>query len=162
MKILLYPWFHPALWPSTLTRARQGENNRNMTCSLWAEAWTWTAEVKYTLRNVAFTLRLESPKETVQRLHRMGSWGGVSTGSVLKGKLNIHCFLWVQKIIISHEVCSYIPQCNRDLVPTCILTLSSMVRIRQFVEYAVRHRLYSLSHSHSLSQRQEGLCRVSV
>lgn len=66
-KILLYPWFHPALRPSILTRERQGDKNKNMAYSLLAEAWTWTAEVKYTLRNVAFTLMLESPKETVQR-----------------------------------------------------------------------------------------------
>lgn len=162
-KILLYPWFHPALWPSTLTRERQGEKNRYITYSLWAEAWTWTAEVKYTLRSVGFTLMLENPKETVQRCDCTG-WGDRGSFHRLcsQGR-NEHPLLFVTSENNHFPWSLFIyPQCYRYFVPTCILTLSSMVRIHQFVEYAVRHRLYSFSHSPSLSQRQEGLCRVSV
>lgn len=161
MKILQYPWFHPALWPSTCTRARQGENNRNMT--LWAGAWNLDSRGEIYLQECSFYF-LESPKETVQRCDCTGWGDGGEFPQALFSRVNwtSTAFCEFRKFFISHEVCSYIPRCNRYLVPTCILTLSSMVRIRQFVEYAVRHRLYSLSHSHSLSQRQEGLCRVSV
>lgn len=97
-----YPWFLPAFWPSTITRERQGETNRKMTYSLWAEAWARTAEVKYTLRDAASTLRLESPKERQCRgmIAQDGVGGACPQLCSQRQTEQIRCFLWVWKKII--------------------------------------------------------------
>lgn len=93
----------------------------------------------------------ESQGETVQRYDCTG-WEGSSPSSIPKGKLNIRYFLWIQKTIISHKVCSDLPPCNRYLAPTCIFTLSSMARRHRFVQCAVRHRLCSWPQTQSLPE----------
>lgn len=164
-KILLYPWFHPVLWSSIPTRERQGEKNRNMTYSLYS-CWSMNLDSRggIYLKECCFYFDAgESQRDSAEMwLNRMGWRGEVSTPSFSRVNWTSTAFREFGKIIISHDFRSYTPQCNRYLVPACILTLGSMVRIPQFVEYAVRHGLYFLSHSRSLSQSQEGLCACSV
>lgn len=77
--------------------------------------------MKYTLRDAASTLRLESPKERQCRgMIAQDGGGRPAPSSVPKGKLNKSAAFceFGKKIFISHKVCSDLPPCNRYLVPT--------------------------------------------
>lgn len=59
----------------------------------WAETRARTAEVKYTLKNAALTLRLESPKESQSRNMTAQDGRGAPHSSIPRAKPIIHCFL---------------------------------------------------------------------